>query len=108
MGKTCRRLTCAQEKTLSAERSTQVPRVPKRNSEILADTFSRAQTFYFSFAFAFENGSRSFDSADARSVRVGKPSYGNSYRPANGYLSCARTASATRRRIAIVSIGACL
>jgi hypothetical protein len=41
------RLNCAQEKTLSAERSTQVPRVPKRNSEILADTFSPAQTFIF-------------------------------------------------------------
>src|SRR5580704_13563831 len=62
MGKACMRLNRAQEKTLSAERSTQVPRVPKRNSEILADTFSRAQTFYFSFALAFENRSVYFDS----------------------------------------------
>src|SRR5580693_1450458 len=56
------RLNCVQEKTLSAERSTQVPRVPKRNSETLADTFSRAQTFYFSFALAFENRGGYFDS----------------------------------------------
>jgi len=48
------RLNCVQEKTLSAERSTQAPRVSKRNSEILVDTFIRAQTFYFSFAFALK------------------------------------------------------
>ena len=34
----------AQEKTLSAERSSQVPKVPKVNSGIPADTFSPTQT----------------------------------------------------------------
>ena len=66
------RPNCAQEKTLSAERSTQVPRVPKWNRRIRADTFSPAQTFYFSFACAVENRSGYFDSADARSLRVEK------------------------------------
>ena len=54
------RLNTAQEKRLSAERSAQVPRVSKRNSDILTDTFSPAQTFYFSFARAFENRSGYF------------------------------------------------
>jgi hypothetical protein len=66
------RPNCAQEKTLSAERSTQVPRVPKGNSRIPADTFSPAQTFYFSFACAVEKRSGYFDSADPRTVRVEK------------------------------------
>ena len=42
-------LNRAQEKMLSAERSTQVPTVPKGNGEILADTFSPARAFLFFF-----------------------------------------------------------
>jgi hypothetical protein len=84
MGKTFMRLNCKQEKTLSAERSTQVPKVSKWSSRIPVDTFSPAQTFYFSFACAFENRSGYFASADARSVRIEKPRHTNSYRPSNG------------------------
>jgi hypothetical protein len=61
MGKACMRPNCAQEKTLSAERSTEAPKMPKDNSRIPADTFSPAQTFYFSFACAVENRSGYFD-----------------------------------------------
>ncbi len=58
------RLNCVQEKTLSAERSTQVPNVPKRNSRILADTFSPAQTFLFFFRL------RALKSASDISIRL--------------------------------------
>jgi hypothetical protein len=57
-----------QEKTLSAERSTRVAKVPKENIRIPADTFSPAQTFLFFFRRAFENRSGYFDSADARTA----------------------------------------
>ena len=66
------RLNRAQEKTLSAERSSQVPKVPKVNSRIPADTFSPTQTFLFFFRRAFENRSGYFDSADARTARAEK------------------------------------
>jgi len=62
----------AQEKTLSAERSSQVPKVPKLNSGIPADTFSPTKTFLFFFRRTFENRSGYFDSADVRTARAEK------------------------------------
>ncbi len=78
------RPNCVQEKTLSAERSTQVPTVPKGNSEILADIFSPAQTLYCSFACSAGNRSANFDSIQTRKSFASKGNLRDSYLPSNG------------------------
>jgi hypothetical protein len=61
-----------------------VAKVPKRNSEILADTFSRAQTFYFSFAFALEELQRIFRFRCRANRSRRKAELRHFYRPSKG------------------------